>query len=196
MVSTETAGDRPVLVLGSPLDPGSTDLPISTQMLPLVEWIVAGWPPTFRVAEGVTAGSPLELPSRATGVRIPDGTVHPVDGRQPFRETGSPGIYEVLDGDSVLTRAAVNAPPWESLLERLDPETALLRIPAPARMVDGPDDWTRRVFLERRGRELWRPLLLTVLLLLVCEGLLAAGGGAGRRAERKPARSVSANVSE
>lgn len=177
MVSARTGSGRPVLLLASPLVPDATTLPVSPEMIPLVEWMVAGWPPAFRSSTASETGEPLTLPPGAEAVRAPDGTLHRVDGNQPFRATGDPGIYEVMADDSVVSRLAVNPPGAESLLERLEPDDVLRRIPPPVRLVDGPDAWSSRVFLERRGSEPWRPLLLAALLLLVGEGLLAAGGG-------------------
>lgn len=190
IVSARSGDDRPVLLLASPLRPEATSLPLSPEMLPLLEWMVSGWPPTFRTATATETGAPLTVPAGATGVRSPDGAVRRVDGRQPFRATGSPGIYEALEGDSVVSRMAVNPPIAESLLGRLDAEEAAGRLPGPVRTVPGPEAWTSRIFLQRRGGEPWRPLLLAALALLVAEGLLAAGGPRGKESEREVGRGV------
>jgi hypothetical protein len=39
------------------------------------------------------------------------------------------------------------------------------------------DEWGRDIFRRRLGRELWRPLLFALLLVLVIETLTAATGG-------------------
>lgn len=184
MVDTRSASGRHLLLVASPLVPESTTLPVSPEMLPLVEWMVSGWAPSFRTTPAVTAGEPLLLPAEATKVRSPDGTLTSVDGRQPFHATGTPGIYDVLDGDSVVARMAVNPPTDESLLRRLGSDEILRRIAPPVRVVPDPDDWASRVFLRRRGGEPWRPLLLAALVILLVEGILAAGGGRGRAAEK------------
>lgn len=191
IVDTRSGDGRPVLLLGSPLRPEATSLPVSSEMLPLVEWMVSGWPPTFRTAVASDVGEPLRVTGRATEIRSPDGTLHRVDGRQPFRDTGSPGIYEVLEDDSVVARRAVNPPTSESLLRRLDAAEAAGRIPGPAQTVSGSEDWTSRIFLQRRGGEPWRILLLAALALLIGEGLLAAGGPRGRKSERETGARVS-----
>ena len=43
---------------------------------------------------------------------------------------------------------------------------------------DRPDEWTRDIYHERLGRELWWPLLIALLLLLIAESLAAAAGRA------------------
>lgn len=185
IVTGTTEEGRPHLLVGSPLQPDRTSLPLSAEMLPLVEWIVSGWPPGFGVRGSVPVGDPLPVPPSADAVRAPDGTLHPVDGSGVFRATGLPGIYSVLAGDSVLERTAVNPPPGESRLERLEPEEALRRISGPAEAVSDADEWASRVFVERRGHEPWRPLLLAALLLLLTEGWIAAGGGSAAREKKR-----------
>lgn len=196
VAGTSTAG-RDYLLLASPMNPDATSLPLSPEMLPVVEWMVSGWPPTFRTESSVEAGTPFLLPAEATRVRTPAGTVHPVDGRQPFRQTYEAGIYTIFSGDSVLTRQAVNIPESESRLARLTPEEARGLLPAPVYWVSAPEAWGTEIFRQRRGREPWRLLLLAALLVLVGEGLAAAGGGgaatersAGRRGERGGAKAT------
>lgn len=184
VAGTSTEG-RSYLLLASPMNPDATSLPVSPEMLPVVEWMVSGWPPTFRTESSVEAGTPLLLPAGATRIRTPAGTVYPVDGRQPFQETYASGIYTIFAGDSVVSRRAVNIPESESRLARLAPDEAGAILSPPIHWVSGPDGWSREIFRQRRGREPWRLLLLAVLLVLVGEGLAAAGGG------RSSARSTS-----
>lgn len=180
---TGTAGAMPYLLVASPLDPDATSIPVRPEMLPLVEWMVAGWSPGTPARPSITAGAPLALPPEATAVRSPEGTTHPVDGTHSFEMTGSPGVYEILRGDSVVSRVAVTPPSGESRLDRADPASLLRRIGPPLHSVADPSDWPERVYLRRRGRELWRPLVAAALLLLAVEALVAATGAGGR--ERK-----------
>lgn len=182
---TGRGGGAPYLLVASPLDPEATSIPVRPEMLPLVEWMVSGWSPGGPGQREVAAGSPLPLPPGATSVRDPGGTLHSVDGTHPFEMTGIPGIYAIRRGDSVLSRIAVNPPAGESRLARTDPASLLRRVGPPLHTVTDPTDWPARVYLRRRGRELWRPLVVAALVLLVVEGLVAAtGAGRGERKER------------
>lgn len=193
---TGVADGRPYLLLASPLEPDATSLPLTAEMLPLVEWMVSGWAPEGGTASGRRAGTPLPVPERATAVREPGGTLLGVDGTEPVRSTGRPGIYEVLGGDSVLTRIAVNPPARESLLDRLEPDGLTARIAPPLQTESDPEAWPRRVFLRRRGLEVWRPLLVAALLVLAGESVLAAGGPGRRPSDRSGARRRSPEQSE
>lgn len=183
-------------LVGSPMDPEATDLPVSAFMIPLLEWLVAP-PGTEGGSQAVPAGTGLPLPSSATAVETPDGVRHPVDGTQDFRATRDDGVYRILGGDSVLALVAVNPPLSESLLDAAD-EAGVARALGPgARVIDDPEVWRDAVFTERQGRELWRPLLVAVLLLLVAESWIAATGSArrpstARRTRSQPPATVSA----
>jgi len=55
--------------------------------------------------------------------------------------------------------------------------------------VDRKDAWSRAVFRSRQGPELWWPLLLGAIALLVIESLIATSGrGEGHAARRRNAR--------
>jgi len=164
------------LLIASPLDDEATTLPVSASMVPLLEWTTSRWSSRESGAPRVEAGDPLSVSSGATHVRAPDGTTHPVDGTLVFRETREPGIYLVLQGDSVLERAAVGAPPRESLLAPLDADLHRESVGTRLRVVDDVRDWPREVFVSRQGPELWKPLLLLALLLLLLESWVAAAG--------------------
>ena len=173
----------PYRLVGSPLKPDATNLPVTAFMIPLLEWLVA--PPG---REGglhrAAAGTPLALPQPATAVVTPDGVRHPVDGAQDFRVTRTSGIYRVLAGDSVLSLIAVNPPVQESLLEAADRERVASVLGTEARVIADLGAWTDAVFTERHGRELGHELLLAALLVLVVESWAAATGAA--TAQRRP----------
>ncbi len=162
-------------LLGSPLVPDATALPVSAAMVPFLEWLVTPGGGGSRVS-GVLAGESLSLSAAATAVEAPDGTRYPVDGTQVFRVTRQPGIYEVLAGDSVLERVAVNPPPRESVLTPLPPDRLEARLGPDVRVASDPRSWSETVFTSRQGPELWRPLLLAALVLLLLEGWIAASG--------------------
>lgn len=166
----------PYLLFASPLDQDATTLPVSAAMIPLLQWSLERWPGGGGGDTDALAGRPLSLPGTATGVRSPDGTLHPVDGTLTLRTTGLAGIYRILRGDTVLEEVAVNPPPHESRLERLDPDALGERVGGELTTVRDSAEWAGAVFASRQGPELWRPLLLAALIILVMESWLAASG--------------------
>jgi len=173
--SAPSAAGGEVTLLGSALDPSRTDVPVSAGMVPLVEWLVgrAG-------ADGGgtgRAGDTLRVSSRAAEVESPSGTRLPVDGTLEVRATGRVGVWSVLAGDTVLERHALNAPPRESLLEPLDPALLGDRLGGDVETAGTAARWRATVYAERQGRELWQPLLLLVVVLLIAESWVGASGG-------------------
>jgi hypothetical protein len=183
-IVTATSAENGFVLIGSPLEPASTTLPVSAAMMPLLEWMTSiGSAATSSVR--LEAGQPLRVGASATHVRLPDGTVRPVDGTAEFRETREAGIYTVLGDETVLELVPVGAPVRESLLAPLGDDALEDRIGDELRLVDDTEDWGREIFVKRQGPELWRPLLLTALLLLLVEAWVAAPGG-GAEARKRP----------
>jgi hypothetical protein len=177
LVSAPLARGGEVTLVGSPLDPSATDVPVTAGMIPLVEWLV-GRGGTAATGGG-RAGDTLRLPSRATEVVSPAGTRLPVDGTSEFRATDRIGVWTVLAGDSLLERIALNAPTAESLLEPLDPDLLPSRLGGPVVDAGTRGRWSARIFTERQGREVGGILLVLALLLLALESWVAASGGSG-----------------
>jgi len=173
--------DGAYVLLATPLDPASSGLPVSAAMIPLLEWALSQHLAGGAWQRRALAGEELPTPPGATGVRSPDGSVHAVGGARTFRPTAAAGIYEVLAGDSVLRRIPVNPPMLESLLAPLEAAALEARLGSDAVVVTAPDRWRREIFRERRGPELWWPLLAAALLLLLAESWLAASGASRRR---------------
>lgn len=177
-------GRRPTgsyVLLATPLDPEASGLPVSAAMIPLLEWAISQHVAGGAWQRRALAGEELPTPPGATAVRTPDDSVHAVGGARSFRATGGAGLYEILAGDSVLRRVPVNPPALESLLAPLTADELQARLGGGAVVVEAPDRWRREIFRERRGPELWWPLLAAALLLLLAESWLAASGSAGRR---------------
>jgi hypothetical protein len=175
------AGSSPAnlyVLVASPLEPASTTLPVSAAMVPLLEWMTAMG--STGSAPRVEAGQPLRVPPSATHVRLPDGSVRPVDGTAELRETRDAGIYTVLEDETVMDRVAVGAPVRESLLAPLGQDEMEERIGDELRPAEDLREWGREIFVTRQGPELWRALLLTALLLLLVEAWVAAPGAAVR----------------
>ena len=170
-------------LLGSALDPAVTDLPVSAFMVPLLEWLVS--PPGGEARRPtVAAGTPFALPGSATAIETPSGLRQAVDGAQDFRATREAGIYRVLAGDSLLDLVAVNPPLRESLLEPADGSGVEQALGPEARLVADSAAWVDAVFVSHLGEELWRPLLLLALLLLIVESWVASTAASDARSRR------------
>lgn len=185
----------PFLLLASPLELDATNLPVTASMIPLLEWMLGAWALPALGEVAVNAGEPLRLAAGATRVVDPDGTPHAVGGIESFRETRLAGIYRVFAGDTLLEEVAVNGPPSES---DLGPLSLLeLRESIGERLVEVPDPglWSQRIFQSRQGPELWRPLLVAALLLLLVESWIASAGRQAVRAPTVPSREQEAGTS-
>lgn len=174
-------GERPnggtYVLLGSPLSAEASTVPTSAAMLPLLDRITGAWSLAQALRTDASPGDEIALPSGATRVERPDGTHDSVNGNTSYRFGTEPGIYRVLSGDSAIAAHAVNAPPSESVLERLSEDDLEERLPGWSLHVTTSDGaWRRAIFRERLGRELWRPLLLALLLVLLAETIVAASG--------------------
>lgn len=177
LISGQSAGG-PYLLVASPLDDTATTLPVSAAMLPLLEHLLTRSALGGAADADVEAGSPFPTPPNATVVRTPDGTLTPVDGTHVFRSTRQAGIYEVLAEDTVLDRVAVNVPPRESLLDRLDTDALRARYGSDITLARDSAAWSRAVFTSRQGLEIWQALLFAALVLLLAESWFAAAGPA------------------
>jgi hypothetical protein len=176
VMHTRPEGAR-ALLLAHPLEEGWSTLPVEAAMIPFVEWLVAGFG-TRGTAASHPVGVPLDVPSDADEVALPDGTRVPVDGTSQLRVVAEPGIYTVFRGDSVVQRVAANPPLQESILTPLAAPELAARLGLGVRPVSAEGAWARETFTRRQGREAWRPLVALALLLLVVEGWLAATGTA------------------
>ena len=83
-------------------------------------------------------------------------------------------------------RVAVNPPLRESLLVPLSRDALSRAVGEAALDADSPQEWERETFTSRQGHELWRPLLLGALLLLLLESWMAASGGPSRSERSEP----------
>jgi hypothetical protein len=180
VVGERTGGGRYVL-LASPIDPAASDLPASPAMLPLLDVVLARWlAPELETFEA-QPGADLTLPAGADWVEHPDDIREPVAGDRVFRVPPVPGLYRVLAGDSVLAAAAVNPPPQESDLTRLDRNGLRGALQGwEVTLATTPADWQAAIFGARLGSELWRVFLLLALLFLLIEAFAATSGRRSR----------------
>lgn len=180
-VEGETGSGLRYLLLASPLDEGSTSLPVSADMVRFVDWAAGAWAAVGGGPVERPAGVPLTAPREARRVQLPDGRVVPVDGTRSVRATGQVGHYTFLDADSaVVSVQAVNPVAAESELIPLDEDGLEAVTGDRATVVDRADRWDRAIFRSRRGPELWFPLLLGALALLLAEARVASAGHAAR----------------
>lgn len=169
-----SAPTGPYILLSTPMDEQSTSLPVSAAMIPLLEWMIERWFGDGTGNAAVTAGMDFRPPPTASAVRGPDGTVHQVDGDQPFLATAAAGIYHVLAGDSILESIPVNPPAAETDLTPASRGEVRRTVPGTHDIVDDAAAWSRHIFRAGRGPEPWRPLAVIILLLLVLETAVAA----------------------
>jgi hypothetical protein len=186
------ANGRRYLLLASPLTADATTLPVSTGMVRFVDWVATEWAGSGGVTE-YTVGDHLPAPAGATHVRFPSGRELEIDGTRIVRGTGEAGTYTFLEADTAVQVVALNPPPAESQLARLEESDVDAAIGPEVVLVDGANDWVRQTYRSRRGPELWWPLVLATCLLLIVESIVAAAGRASQsNAQRRTAVAVEA----
>ncbi len=178
LVTGETEAG-PYLLLASPLSEEASDLPVRAVLIPFVDWVTARWAGGGTVSM-LHAGDPLATPSGATHLYLPSGAERAIDDTHRFVETAHVGIHTILEGDSIVALAAVNAPPEESRLSPLDPQQLSERLTPDLYVLDEPDAWERAAFGTGTASEPWKVLLVAALLLLLIEGRVAASGAGDR----------------
>jgi hypothetical protein len=181
----EAQGARgPVLLMGSPLDPRYSTLPVSAAMVPFLEWVLLRWAAREGSTSTLAPGGEFPLPLDADRVVEPDGTVQMRTGTARVLVTRQPGLHRIQRGDPLLEVVAVNLDPSESRLAPLPVDLLEERVGEELRIARSAAGWGREIFPTGEGPEVWQPLLLAALLLLVAESWLAA---TGRRASRSEA---------
>lgn len=169
------------ILLGSRLEPGWTDLPVSAEFVPFVDFLANRAVHGEQVLLEAAPGDPARLPDLATGVAH-DGHSREVEGGAPFRPPDT-GLYFILAGRDTLGVLAANPDPRESQLARAtDQELRRLwpgsRVVAPAAVAAAA--------LAASGRaDLRGPLLALAAGLALADAILAGLGA--RRAARRPA---------
>ena len=168
-----------VILLGSRLEPGWTDLPVSAEFVPFVDYLAN------RAVRGevalldVAPGDPALLPDAATAVSH-DGSVHEVEGGSPFRTRNS-GLYFILSRRDTIGVIAVNPDPRESILERAS-DAEIKRLWPGARVVS-PDAAGGAALSAGGKADLRGPFLALAAVLGLADAVLA-GIGARRTARR------------
>tara|TARA_Y100000817_G_scaffold57135_2_gene42290 strand:+ start:171 stop:1919 length:1749 start_codon:yes stop_codon:yes gene_type:complete len=169
---------RPYMLLASSLDEKATSLPVSTGMLRFVDWITSEWAGSSGLLNAYLTGSTVPVPSAATHVRFPSGREVEIDGTRTVRGTGEAGFYTFFRQDSILSILALNPPSSESFLDPIEASDLKEVIGNSVIPIDRKEAWDLSVYRARQGPELWWPLLLGMLLLLLAEALMATSGPA------------------
>ena len=167
-----------IILLGSRLEPAWTDLPLSAEFVPLVDFLANRAVRGELALLDVAPGDPALLPDAATAVAL-DGRVRPVEGGSTFR-SGERGLHFILSGTDTIGVVAVNPDPRESVLER-ESDAGLRALWPGARVVAAPGA-AAAAFSAGGRADLRGPLLLLVLALALADALLAGLGA--RRAGR------------
>jgi len=176
------------LVLLGPLDPSSTDFPVSGAFLPLLHQ-------SARVLGRGTASASLSpgdrfgAPAGSAQLRVEDPEGKLVESeivveRGAARLRSAPlertGLYRVTENGKLRSTFAVNPSLAESDLEPLADAVVIAGFPrGHAQWVRPGADLAQRVREARYGRELWSFFLTLALLLLAAETLLARFGMPG-----------------
>lgn len=179
LVSDEDRSGRRWLLIGTPLTPEFTDLPVRAAMIPFVEWALLNWGSGGSGARTYPVGAGVVLPDDARSVVTPSGRRDPIgDPSRPY-PLPEPGIHRVLGpGDSLLALLAAGIDRSVSLPrgDRRDADGHPL-LPPGAVAVPSVDAWGEAIFPGGAGPEGWRALALAALLLLLIEGWLAGSRG-------------------
>ena len=182
--------DDGVMVFTSSLDGAWNDFVTSASFLPMMHLVVDYLASRAEGEKGPrTVGDPLEALVEAGSYQGPVQLVDPEGGRLPidpvqqgaverFRveTTTLPGVYQLLDsGDKALARFAVNLDPSEGDLSVAGSDRMTRLFGREAQILSVGEPISRELLEGKYGRELWRPLLMMVLLLMAAETLLARG---------------------
>ncbi|NIN72924.1 MAG: hypothetical protein GTO46_13560 [Gemmatimonadetes bacterium] len=179
LVRGTTSDGATYLLLGSPMTPEASDLPVSAAMVPFMDALVGNWARLAGAEATVLEGeATLRLPDRARAALLPSGSEVPVEGGAPFN-AAEPGNYAVFEEEGRVLGVSVNAPLRESDLAAAREEQLEAALPAASwswvRGMD-PAGWRDSIFKARRGKLARRPLVVLLILVSIFEAALAAAG--------------------
>ncbi|HLB36153.1 MAG TPA: BatA domain-containing protein [Gemmatimonadales bacterium] len=174
--------DREVVMLGSRLEDGWTDLPVTAAFVPFLDLLIN------RIAAGETrnlgahSGEVVTLPSNVEAVLTPAGA-QPVAGNRRITAPQEPGVYFLRGaGRDTVGALEVNHDPRESRLAPADAQVLRAAVGPGATLVSDPA-LDRELFGGARRADLSGALLLAALLVAVLEFVVSSVGaktGRGR----------------
>ncbi len=167
-----------VLLLGSRLDPAWTELPLSADFVPFLDFLanraVRGELSMLEAAPGDAVTLPASATTLARGSES-----RPVQGIDLYRPT-EPGLFYLVGGRDTIGALAVNPDPRESMLIRSN-DAAVRRLWPGARIV-GPDRGREAAFQSGGRADLRGWMLGLALALALADAGLASRGRKGRAA--------------
>lgn len=164
------------VLVGSPLTPSATSLPVTAGFLPWFGEAIASRlnaePGTVRYA---SPGQPVARPGAVEAIEAETGNRTTISG-STFDAPLAAGVYFMVRGARRVGALVVNPEPEESRLERWPAaELGAHIVTAGARVVRSGDDWVREAFAGVARRSMVLPLLVVLLVVLAVETLAAAG---------------------
>jgi hypothetical protein len=176
-VTGERARGGRFVLLASPLTPEASTIPTSTAMIPLVDRATGAWVAPNAARAEARPGEAMSLPAGATMVINPDGSRDSIRAGEAYYAGTQPGAYQVVRGASVLAAYVVNPPATESLLRAASRDRVARALPGwKIEFADDAGSWNKEIFDRRLGYEMWRTILMVLLVVLIVEGIAAATG--------------------
>ena len=176
-VNGERARGGRFVLLASPLTPEASTIPTSLAMIPLMDRATGVWVAPSAARAEARPGEQMNLPAGATTIINPDGTRDTIRTGEAYYAGTQPGAYQVLQRGSIIAAYVVNPPASESALRAATEDRIKRALPDwNVSFADDPDAWSDEIFNRRLGYEMWRPILIALLLLLIAEGVAAATG--------------------
>ena len=177
------SGPRYVLI-GSPLAPDATSLPVSAAFLPWLGDVLASRlhadPGGSRFA---TPGERVTLPPGVEALESASGGRTSLTGESSIEAPATAGTYFFVQGQRRVGALVVNPEVAESRLERWSPDDIAEHVVGTggARVARDASDWTRMAFTGTARRPLVAPLLFAILLTLGIEMVAATTGGRAKQ---------------
>lgn len=178
-------GKGRMVLFTSGWSPADSQLARSSKFVPLMSALLDGPKAGSDFSLNRLVGERVALPEAAVSIRRPDGsTTKLAPGTSTFEATDVPGIYAVQTARGAV-EFAVNLDPSESKTAPLPVETleqyGCRPVMTEARIESQREVMRQMQNAELEGRQkLWRPLILTVLSVLIVETWLAAWRGRSR----------------
>jgi hypothetical protein len=168
------AGPRYVL-LGSPVDPSATNLPLRAAFLPWLADVLAQrlGAPDGDVGTPVAAspGAPVTLPTGVDAIESVAGARRSTSGDR-VAAPGERGVWFLLRGGRRVGALVVEAPATESDLTRWPADQLAARLGGNrARSTTSPDAFARATFAVGSSHPISTPLLVLAFLLLAAEAV-------------------------
>jgi hypothetical protein len=180
-------GGRFILLASTFAEDAST-LPASAALVPLLDRLLGAWSFSARAPAGAEPGAEIAVPAGVSEVERPDGVVEPVELGTAYRLGPDPGVYRFRADGRVVETLAANPPARESDLRRADRSRIAEAFRGYRVTTARGDGWTGIIYRSRLGSDVWRPVALAAVLVLLLESVAAAAGTrAGARVTAVPA---------